>query len=1048
MLDRLWTQPADRTSTDSHLWTSPVAAFSLFAAVGIAYFFAARLSLVLLTSPDGVAVFWPAAGVAAGAVIALGSGARVPVALGVVAATIVANLIGDRNLPAAIVFALCNAGEAVLIAWLIERHFGSGFGLDSLRRVTGFFLATGIGAAISGIGGSIGFVLFHSSGAPVIATWLNWFASDAIGVVTTAPAVIGLVAALRDPPDLPVLAEGGFILAIIAVLSAIGFGWPTDHWFTILPLAMVLPLLIWPAARCPMVFAAAAAFIVALVIVWTVSFSVGRLGDASVLLANRVDAAQLGSLAVAACALVAAALFAERRAHEALLNESNEQLRAQEASFRRLLGALPAAVYTTDKAGHITYCNQAAVELWGTTPELGNTMWSDVCRLRHLDGTPMPLDERPTQICLTHGRAIRDREALLERADGTRVPIIPCPAPVFDEHGNVAGCVNMKIDISELKQAEAALKERNAQLELAGRAVRVGSYTVDCDTGAVQLSPGSAAIYGLSEGTVEMSRAEGRACVHPKDLSRLDAQFDKATLEQRRELVAQFRIVRASDGAVRWIEARNLISYDAGRPVRIVGISIDVTERKQAEAVLKENEKRLAEALVAGRVIAFEWDAATRRSRRSTNAVPILGSVECDNFLNQVHPDDRARFKAHIGGLSPSTPAYAFSFRFRRPDGGYVWLEETAKGEFDAAGRLLRVRGLTRDITDRKQAELALEERKLQLSLAGRAGLVGSFAYDIDTEEMQVSEGYAAIHGLPEGTTQMTCAMWKAGVHPEDLERYDELRSRVFREQRREYGAEYRIVRPTGEVRWIEARCFVTYRADGRPLRVVGVNIDITDRKRAEEQQRMLVAELDHRVKNVLATVSAVASRTQDADVSRAEFVAALSGRIRSMAATHELLSRRQWRGISLKKLVQREVAPYATLTNTDIRGPELTLTPEAGQAVSMVLHELTTNAAKHGALSSPNGRACIRWYRVPNGNADARVCIEWRETGGPAVRVPRKSGYGMEVIRDLIPYELAGTVDLVFAPEGLRCDLNIPVGKRNGSDRSTQRQDHVAASA
>jgi two-component sensor histidine kinase len=229
---------------------------------------------------------------------------------------------------------------------------------------------------------------------------------------------------------------------------------------------------------------------------------------------------------------------------------------------------------------------------------------------------------------------------------------------------------------------------------------------------------------------------------------------------------------------------------------------------------------------------------------------------------------------------------------------------------------------------------------------------------------------------------------------------------------------------------------------------VVGVNIDITDRKRAEEHQSMLVAELDHRVKNVLATVSAVASRTQDADVSRAEFVAALSGRIQSMATTHELLSRRQWKGVSLRGLVRRELAPYSTLTNTDISGPELTLTPEAGQAVSMVLHELTTNAAKHGALSSPNGRVCIRWYRVRNGNADPRVCIEWRETGGPAVRVPRKSGYGMEVIRDLIPYELAGTVDLVFASEGVRCDLNIPVGKRNGGDRSVQHHDHVAASA
>jgi PAS domain S-box-containing protein len=1024
-------QAPDRASTDSHRWTSPVAAIGLIAAVGVAYFSAARLSLVLLT--DGVAVFWPAAGVAAGAMIALGSAARLPVALAVMAATVVANLMGDRSVPAALVFALCNAGEAVLICWLLERWFGRAFAFNSLRQVGGFLAAAGLASATAAIGGATAITLFHTARSFGEA-WVAWALSDGIGIIMVAPLVIGIAQLWRNPPSRGEVIESAAGVGLLALISVYVVSCPTTSWVSFCLGGFVLPPLLWLAARCPPVFAITGTFVVSIAVICATMFGFGHFGDAAIPVVDRVKGAQAAVAMVTVYTYVLLALLTERRLREKRLH--------------RLLGALPAAIYTTDKTGHITYCNQAAVELWGTQPELGKTQWSDVCRLHYLDGTPMPLEERPTQMCLTQGRAIRDREALLQRADGTRVPIIPYPVPVFDEDGAVAGVVNLKIDISELKRAETALNERNAQLELAGRAVRVGSYTVDCDTGAVQLSPGSAAIYGLSEGTVEMSRAEGRACVHPKDLSRLDAQFDKATLEQRRELVAQFRIVRASDGEVRWIEARNLISYHAGHPVRIVGISIDVTERKHVEAELKESEKRLAEALVAGRVIAFEWDAVTRRSRRSTNAALILGFDECYSFLDEVHPDDRDRLKACIRDICANRPSYALSFRFNGPGGRHLWLEETAKGEFDADGRLVRVTGLTRDITDRKQAERALEERKLQLSLAGRAGLVGSFAYDIDTEEMQVSEGYAAIHGLPEGTTQMTCAIWETGVHPEDLRRLNEQRSDVFRDRRSEYGTEYRIVRATDEVRWVEARCFVAYHADGRPLRLVGVNIDVTDRKRAEEHQRMLVAELDHRVKNVLATVSAVASRTQDADVSRAEFVAALSGRIRSMAATHELLSRRQWRGISLKKLVQREVAPYATLTNTDISGPELTLAPEAGQGVSMVLHELTTNAAKHGALSSPNGRVCISWYRVRNGNADSRVCIEWRETGGPAVRVPRKSGYGMEVIRDLIPYELGGTVDLEFGSEGVRCDLNIPVGKRNGGDRSVQRHDRFAASA
>ena len=125
---------------------------------------------------------------------------------------------------------------------------------------------------------------------------------------------------------------------------------------------------------------------------------------------------------------------------------------------------------------------------------------------------------------------------------------------------------------------------------------------------------------------------------------------------------------------------------------------------------------------------------------------------------------------------------------------------------------------------------------------------------------------------------------------------------------------------------------------------------------------------------------------------------------------------------------MRRELAPYVTRSNTELDGPELTLRPEAAQAVSMVLHELTTNAAKHGALSTDDGRVSVLWGQVTNGKADDRIRIEWREAAGPAVRAPTRSGYGMEVIRDLIPYELGGTVDLAFLPGGVRCEIDIPV--------------------
>jgi len=189
----------------------------------------------------------------------------------------------------------------------------------------------------------------------------------------------------------------------------------------------------------------------------------------------------------------------------------------------------------------------------------------------------------------------------------------------------------------------------------------------------------------------------------------------------------------------------------------------------------------------------------------------------------------------------------------------------------------------------------------------------------------------------------------------------------------------------------------------------------------------VLVAELDHRVKNVLATVTAIISRTHGSNAPAAEFATALDGRIRSMSSTHELLSQGRWRGIQLLELVQRELAPFATSDNAEIDGPDTVLGAEAAQIMAMVLHELVTNAAKYGALSTQAGRVRVSWRWRANGTPHGRLLVEWQEIGGPRVRACNQAGYGTSVIRELLPYELGGQVELLFAPDGVRCCLEIP---------------------
>jgi signal transduction histidine kinase len=318
----------------------------LAVAVGIIYFLAARLSLALLTKPEGVAVFWPAAGVSAGVLIALGSRALWPVIVGTMAATIVANLFGDRNVLSAVLFGLCNAGEAVLTAWLIGHLFGSDFRLNKLRNVLGLAAAAIIGAAVSGIGGALTFKLFHSTTTPILTIWQHWFASDGLGIITVAPLLIELGSASRDRPPLSELVEGILAVAALALVSGLAIFLQSDLLATVGPVAVLFAPLLWLAARCRPVFAAAAAFIVSLSIVWTTTFGIGYFGGLSI--ADRVLAAQFSILLVAIGASVLAALFAEirdkRRLAEAALHASETQRYLIETERLAALGGLVAGV--------------------------------------------------------------------------------------------------------------------------------------------------------------------------------------------------------------------------------------------------------------------------------------------------------------------------------------------------------------------------------------------------------------------------------------------------------------------------------------------------------------------------------------------------------------------------------------------------------------------------------------------------------------------------------------------------------------------------------
>ena len=608
-----------------------LASVRLTVTIFVAYCLAGRLGLALQTQPDGVAVFWPAAGISAGILIALGRDVRWPVVIGVMAATIAANLTIGRPVWSSSAFALRNAGEALLIAWLIERYVSRDFTLTRLRQVAGFLTAVIVGTAITAVGGALAIKLLQSPDVPFLITWRHWLASAAIGIITVAPMMFAIAALMRVPtPRLEVI-EGSTVLAAIAAMTGIIiFVLPEIWWDVVVPVELLFPLLLWLSARCRLAFTSIAIFVVSLIIIFAVTFDLGHFGKIGPTPEARIWGAQAGIVGVAFCALLLGAAFAERRQHAAVV--------------AAVLNTVEDAIITIDAKGIIKDLNPAAARVFGYSPN------------------------------------------------------------------------------------------------------------------------------------------------------------------------------------------------------EVIGLNVKVL---MPEHYSREHDSYLANYLRTGQA-------------------------------------KMIRLGREVSG--------------RRKDGS-IFPMELAVSEMTVSGR------------------------------------------------------------------------------------------RMF----------------TGVVR------------------------DITVRKQVERHQELLVAELDHRVKNVLAQVAVVAMSTRQVSHSIDEFLRSLNGRIQSMAAAHTLLSKSGWQSVGLDALVRNQLAPYATDTNITISGIDVMLIAAEIQAVARVLHELVTNAAKYGALSIPGGHVSVCWNRKPNGDGENLILV-WQEHGGPAVKSEIQSNYGTNLIRNLIPHELAGMVDLVFALEGVRCRIDIPM--------------------
>ena len=420
----------------------------------------------------------------------------------------------------------------------------------------------------------------------------------------------------------------------------------------------------------------------------------------------------------------------------------------------------------------------------------------------------------------------------------------------------------------------------------------------------------------------------------------------------------------------------------------------------------------------------------------------VVGS----SILRIVHPDDRPQLAAAVEQLAEGGEMRDMEVRFRRRDGESLPATLNITLRRDSRGRILYGRAVGRDITKQKEVanELALGEARLrnlaealnvvpwQVTALPSGGVEEAAEQDRPMEYCldYIGPQFEKVFGYRRGRWYEP-GFWAEVVHRDDAERVVDSFVR-WMSAPGSYHEEYRVLAADHREMWVLHLVNVVVETDGRRV-LTGVLVDITETRKAEATQTALMDELDHRVRNTLATVVSMMDQTLLLSEDVEPFLAAFRGRVESLGAIHNAMAGSEWSGVDLDELVAVSLAPFGVPPRVESSGQPVWIAQEVGPSLGMVLHELATNATKHGALSVLSGAVSVSW-RVEERRGTRRLILEWREAGGPPVREADHQGYGMRLIEYLVPHKLGGKAAVDRDPAGLRCRISVPLG-RAGDD-------------
>ncbi|MBZ3695523.1 MULTISPECIES: PAS domain S-box protein [Phyllobacterium] len=630
-----------------------------------------------------------------------------------------------------------------------------------------------------------------------------------------------------------------------------------------------------------------------------------------------------------------------------------------------LLECLPAAIYVTDASGRITFFNEAAAELWGQRPELGKSEFCGSWKIFWPDGTPLPHAECPMALALKLQRPVRGVEAIAERPDGSRVPFLPFPTPLFDEYGTLTGAINLLVDISSRKQAEETLIRQKQRMETLNRISKVISSDLDLDRIIQTVTEVATDLTGAQFGAFYNAPSEEGESYSPYSLSGIPQEtFEKLDLPRNPALFdpifRDISIIRSNDvrSDPRYGKSTQGMGTSKGHPPLVSYLAVPVISR--------------------------------------------TGEVHGGLFFGHDRPDI---FTPEVETIVAAIAAQAAV-------------------AIDNARLLLSAR---LELSERRNSEQAAQRLAAIVESSDDAILTKTLDGIITSWNRGAEKlfGYTEVEAVGMNVTTLI---------PEEM--VDEEPSILRRLRNGERIDHYETIRKRKDGSFVDISLSVSPLRDatGKVYGASKIARDVTERRKAHERQNLLLREMNHRVKNLFAVASGVVALSGRNASSIESLVASIRERLAALATAHIMtlpnLSDEHLEApasTSLHQLLEAMLAPYrdlADLTRIEISGDNITIQSSALTGLSLVLHEFATNAAKYGALSTPDGH-----LRINICDDDNDLSLEWIESGGPAISDPTDHrGFGATLEKAIIESQLCGRIDRSWKPDGVTIHVSIPL--------------------